>query len=244
MAENELDLILATVDDTEFGDDDWNAVYLAIQSLSAQWRNIGIALGIRKETLAEIEENYSRATDYLSSVLTAWINQNYDTKAYSVPSWKTLCVALSNVSDKKKFIKDLAMKHGGKVPNGGGRGATAASSNEEKLLSDTPKIGDFNLIKYKGKDGSEKKLRILSRASRKWREIAGEFFDEQNLVDNLDDKHRGDSTACLRAVFSEFLSRHLANNYTRDWKGIIRVFDDLDDEALAKEVKEAILNRI
>ena len=89
-------------------------MYLAIRSLNAQWRDIGIALGISADILDEIEANNSKTTDRLSSVLTEWINQNYDTTRHKLPSWRTLCAALSKASNKKAFIKDLAMEHGGK----------------------------------------------------------------------------------------------------------------------------------
>ena len=88
-------------------------MYLAIKSLNAQWRDIGIALGIGADKLDEIEGNNSRTANCLSSVLTAWINQNYDTTKYKLPSWRTLCTALSKAVDKKKFVKDLAIEHGG-----------------------------------------------------------------------------------------------------------------------------------
>ena len=95
------------------GDDDWNTAYLAIKSLNAQWRDIGIALGISGDKLDEIEGNNRQTTNCLSSILTTWVRQNYDTGKFKLPSWRTLCMALSQVSDNKKFIKDLALKHGG-----------------------------------------------------------------------------------------------------------------------------------
>ena len=105
-------------------------------------------------------------------------------------------------------------------------------------------MGEFNLLKYKSKDGKKKRLNILSRASHRWRDIANRLFDDTHLITNLTQKHRDDSTECLRQLFMDFLSKHLANDYTRDWNGIIEMFEDLEEEALAEEIKEAVLNKV
>lgn len=254
MADAELKLILPTVDDRELGDDDWNDVYLAIKSLNAQWRDIGIALGIGADKLDEIEGDNSRTANRLSSVLTAWINQNYDTTKYKLPSWRTLCTALSKAVEKKKFVKDLAIEHGGKLPSGGDGGSTAgggasakkpAPSNEEKLLKARPNIGDFTLIKYKTDDDDEQQqLNILDSAADKWEDIAGRLFPTSaNLTKNLDRRHRGDPKSCLRELFQDFLSKKLPPEYSRDWKGVIQLLEDVDEAALAEDVKVAVLNK-
>ena len=107
-----------------------------------------------------------------------------------------------------------------------------------------PKIGDFNLIKYKGKDGSKKRLNILSRGNHLWKGVAGQLFpDEPNLVNSLGPKHQNNPTECLRELLQDFLSKRLPEDYSRDWNGLIELFEDLDDEELAKDIKEAVLNK-
>ena len=107
-----------------------------------------------------------------------------------------------------------------------------------------PKIGDFNLIKYKGSDGSKKRLHILSKASHRWKDVATTLFPEDtSLVNNLSQKHRDNPTDCLRELLQDFLTKGLPDEYTRDWNGIIELFTDLDEAALAKEIKEAVLNK-
>lgn len=251
MAGSQLDQILATVDDTEFGDDDVSFAYIAIRQLSAQWRDIGMALGIGADALEGIAGDNSKGADRLSRVITTWIRQNYDTEKFPLPSWRTLCKALSAVSDNKKFIKDLALKHGGKMPQGVGAPditpiappIAPPPAPEKTLLSAQPKIGDFNLIKYKGEDGSKKKVNIIASASGRWREVAQRLFDDTNYVATLNERNRGDPTQCIREVFTDFLTRRLANDYTRDWNGIIELFDDLDMDALSEQIKEAVLNK-
>ena len=94
--------------------DDWNLAYMEIRKLAAEWRDIGIALGISGHVLDEIASNHHhQASDSLASVLQKWIGQNYNTDKFGVPSWRTLCRAIQKVSDNK-FFKDLARSHGGK----------------------------------------------------------------------------------------------------------------------------------
>ena len=107
-----------------------------------------------------------------------------------------------------------------------------------------PRIGDFDLIKYKGKDGSKKRLHILSRANHLWKGVAGRLFpDEPNLVNSLGQKHQNNPTECLRELLQGFLSKHLPDEYTRDWNGLTELFEDLEEVALAEEIKEAVLTK-
>ena len=73
-----------------------------------------MALGISGKKLDEIIGNCNKTTDCLNRVITIWVEQSYDTERFKLPSWKTMCGASSKVSDDKKFIKDLALEHGGK----------------------------------------------------------------------------------------------------------------------------------
>ena len=94
----------------------------------------------------------------------------------------------------------------------------------------------------KNKDGS-KKIKIINSAHLKWRDIAQKLFEDVHYCDNLQDKHHGNATECLREVFTDFLTKRLSGNYSRDWKGIIELFKDLDEKALAKDIEEAVLSK-
>lgn len=74
--------------------------------------------------------------------------------------------------------------------------------------------------------------------------MAARLFDEPNLIDTLKQKYHNDPSNCFRELLQGFLTKHLCNNYTRDWKGIIELFDDLEEEVLAEEIKEAVLNKM
>ena len=109
----------------------------------------------------------------------------------------------------------------------------------------TPKIGEFTVINYKGKDGSEKKLQILDSANFLWRDVAGQLFpDKPNHAKGLGAKYNNDPTECLRELLQGFLTKGLPDKYTRDWKGIIKLFGEVDDKALAEEIEWAVLNKV
>ena len=108
-----------------------------------------------------------------------------------------------------------------------------------------PTIGDFTLIKYKTDDDDEQQqLNILDCAADRWEDIAGRLFPSNaNLTRNLDRRHRGDPKSCLRELFQDFLSKKLPPEYSRDWKGVIQLLRDVGDDALADDVKVAVLNK-
>lgn len=96
--------------------DDWNDVCQALQNYSAKWKNISRALGITANKIQEIETNNSRnAAQCLDEALQYWIEQNCKPDlVYGLPSWRSLCHAISMVEGMKKHFKDLAKAHGGK----------------------------------------------------------------------------------------------------------------------------------
>ena len=88
--------------------------YMEVKKVAAKWKEFGTALGISGHKLEEIAGNHHhQAADCLSSVLQEWIGQNYNTQKFGMPSWRTLCKALSQISENK-FFKDVARKHTGK----------------------------------------------------------------------------------------------------------------------------------
>ena len=90
---------------------------MQIQQFAGGWNMIGTSLGIHSHKLNEIGgNNFYQAGNCLGDVLREWIGQNYNTEKYGLPSWRTLCKALftCNAVSDKKFVKELAGKHGGK----------------------------------------------------------------------------------------------------------------------------------
>jgi hypothetical protein len=88
--------------------DDWNIVVIECKSLAAKWEQLSIYLGLSFEVTDNIKgsgDNYH----CWSEALKHWIKQNFNTKRFSVPSWRSLLAAVAKV-DKRRF-KDLASGH-------------------------------------------------------------------------------------------------------------------------------------
>ena len=65
----------------------------SISTLTADWFNLGVALGLFPDTLSEIETNHrGEARRCLTEMVTAWLQM----KDNSQPSWQALASALSS----------------------------------------------------------------------------------------------------------------------------------------------------
>ena len=72
---------------------------LEIHSFSTvRWRDLGEKLGIRENTLEEIEYERRRVRDMLKETLAVWLRMNYDYKNYGRPSWPALINAIDSIS--------------------------------------------------------------------------------------------------------------------------------------------------
>ena len=91
-------------------DDDWNEACQELQRFAVHWKKIGRALGLAAHLLDEIEADCSTNSARLDKMIEKWIGQNYNTDRFGMPSWRTLCKAVSGVADMKHF-KELAENH-------------------------------------------------------------------------------------------------------------------------------------
>ena len=105
-----------------------------------------------------------------------------------------------------------------------------------------PQWGELSLLKYM-KDGKKQKLNIISRASPKWRDIASNISTRQEIIAQAAQKYREDSIECLRHVLNECFIKNQPKDYSRNWYGIIEMLEDVDEDILATEVKEAVLRK-
>ena len=102
-----------------------------------------------------------------------------------------------------------------------------------------PALDDLMILKYMDK-GEKKKLRIISEASHKWKDIASLICGDTNTTIVLEQKYHSDPNECLRQVFiNNFISKK-PQNYTQDWSGLIELLDDVGLEALAKNIEHAL----
>ena len=96
------------------------------------------------------------------------------------------------------------------------------------------------MLKYT-KDAKKHKLSIIKRASHKWKDIACRLSNDLNRAKAVGQNCQEKPEDCLRQLFVEdFINKKPANDYSQDWNGIIELLDDVDEEALAEEVKECL----
>ena len=74
--------------------DSLSTVLDSISTLTAEWLNLGVALGLFPDTLREIENNYSKdAHRCLMEVVIAWLQK----KDNAQPSWQALASTLRSL---------------------------------------------------------------------------------------------------------------------------------------------------
>ena len=98
-----------------------------------------------------------------------------------------------------------------------------------------PTLAELMILKYR-----DQKVRIISKASCKWKDIASIICDEPNKTSTLEEKYHGDPNECLRQIFIENFINKKPKNYSHDWSGLIDLLDDVGLETLAENVKQAL----
>ena len=102
-----------------------------------------------------------------------------------------------------------------------------------------PTLEELLILKYTDK-GKKQKVRIISEARHKWRDIANIICDDTNITSVLEQTYRGDPSECLKqALITGFINKK-PQGYTQDWNGLIELLDDIDLETLAKNIKHAL----
>ena len=98
----------------------------------------------------------------------------------------------------------------------------------------------MTILKYKENE-EKRKINILHEACHKWKDIASLICDDPNKMSVLEQQYPGKPHECLRQTFiDEFLNKK-PQDYTQDWNGLIELLEDVDLEALAERVKQALL---
>ena len=64
----------------------------------AQWRDLGLNLGLSSSFLEVIEEDYPRANERLEAVLRRWLKKNYNLQQHGSPSWSRLVRAVEPIN--------------------------------------------------------------------------------------------------------------------------------------------------
>ena len=91
-------------------DDNWNEVITECKELVSQWDQLSIYLGLSSRVIEKIgKNNKSETFNCMCEAVKEWIKQNYLTKKYGKPSWRTLLNAVAMLD--MLLCKKLAAKH-------------------------------------------------------------------------------------------------------------------------------------
>jgi hypothetical protein len=105
-------------------------------------------------------------------------------------------------------------------------------------MNEIPTPSDLEVLKYM-KGDKMTRLRIISRASHKWRDVAALVSQDTNKADNLEQKYTNPGH-CLRQIFREDFINKKPAKYSQNWEGLIEVLYDVEEDNLAEEVKHVI----
>ena len=64
----------------------------------AQWKDLGLNLGLSAEHLEEIQSNLQTASERLHDVLLHWLRRNYNVHDYDFPTWQQLAHAVDPIN--------------------------------------------------------------------------------------------------------------------------------------------------
>ena len=103
-----------------------------------------------------------------------------------------------------------------------------------------PTINELILLKYTEK-GEVNRVRIISEASHKWRDITSLICDDPNKPSALEQRFQSNPNECLRQTLVENFINKQPQSYPQNWSGLIELLVDVDLETLAKKVEHALL---
>ena len=117
---------------------------------------------------------------------------------------------------------------------------TTSSVHVHYLYADqVPTLDELMILKYKDK-GEKKKIRIISEASHKWKDITCLICGNTNTTAILEQKCRDDPNECLRQSFIDNFISKKPQGYSQNWSGLVELLDDVGLETLAEKVKHAL----
>ena len=85
-----------------------------LNPVSAKWKSIGIALRLTPNTLDGIQaKNSGDPSTCLTSMLTEWLNRNYNVERFGDPTWQRLAKAVGDPAggENMALARDMASRH-------------------------------------------------------------------------------------------------------------------------------------
>ena len=79
-----------------------------------KWREIGMALGLKENTLNRIEHENRDLMSRLSKMVSEWLKKNYNVERFGEPTWEKLAgvVRSREGGNNSALAQDIARKHG------------------------------------------------------------------------------------------------------------------------------------
>ena len=116
--------------------DDLFDVKRELISVAGNWKNIGIALRLKRTQLDYIQTvNDGNPNACLTSVVIEWLNRKYNVKRFGEPTWQFLVEALGDpaVGVSMELARNIARRH--KAKNGSNKEATSKNVRKRKAES-------------------------------------------------------------------------------------------------------------
>ena len=120
--------------------DDLFDVKRELISVAGNWKNIGIALRLKRTQLEHIQTvNDGDPNACLTSVVMEWLNRKYNVKRFGEPTWQFLVEALGDpaVGVSMELASNIARRH--KAKNGLNK-ATASKNLRKRKAESGPNI--------------------------------------------------------------------------------------------------------
>ena len=95
------------------GIDEFYDVWKRVKSLSPHWQSFSLSLRLSPDTIESIEANNRNETSEtcLRKALTHWLKKDYNHKRFGHPSYRKLCVSVSDGGQNKALAEEIANEH-------------------------------------------------------------------------------------------------------------------------------------
>ena len=93
---------------------DLSDILKELTGVAAQWKHIGIHLGIRIDKLNVIQLQEESPTNCLTQMLTSWLRRAYDVKRFGDPTWVKLVEVVGHEAGggDPSLAAEIAGRHG------------------------------------------------------------------------------------------------------------------------------------
>ena len=110
------------------------------------------------------------------------------------------------------------------------------------ILGEKPTSRDLTLIKWK-KGGESGRLRIIDTICNEWEKIGSTLGIPSPKISTIRAQNNHDPQRCCNSVFGYWF-QNPPKEYPLTWSGFIELLQDVEFEALADELTEALHNRV